>query len=237
MIEKKTLEDNLKRIQKQVSDAAESSGRSQEDVKLIPVSKTFAPEVLKLATDLGVNLFGESYAQELKTKYEWFEEKGFSQPEWHFIGHLQRNKVKYIAPYVHTIHAVDTLKLANQINKEAEKNERKINILIQINTSGEESKYGFNEKDFLENLNTIDSLSYINLVGLMTIAGLDATIEENVVEFKRLKELKNKASELVGRDLKELSMGMSSDFKEAIVEGSTLVRIGSAIFGKRDYKK
>lgn len=231
------IKENLEKIEEKIKKAALNSGRNSEDVKLIAVSKTFDPEILEIAINSGAKYLGESYAQELKSKYEWFEENSKDQPEWHFIGHLQRNKVKYIAPFVKMIHAVDSLRLAKEINKQAIKNERNIDILIQINTSGEESKFGFDPELVKSQIKEIDELPNIEICGLMTIAGLDASIEENIEEFKLLKKMRIELSEIIGRDLKELSMGMSGDFEAAIENGSTMVRVGSAIFGKREYQK
>ncbi|MDC1067917.1 YggS family pyridoxal phosphate-dependent enzyme [Candidatus Kapabacteria bacterium] len=233
MISKEDLSSNLDGINSRISIACKEVDRDKDAVKLIPVSKVFPPEVLALAQEIGVKYFGESYAQELKSKYEWFESNNLKQPEWHFIGHLQRNKVKYIAPFVHTIHAVDSLKLAKAINKEAIKSDRVINILLQVNTSEEESKYGFTDNELLSSVIEINNLSNVKINGLMTIAGLDATIDENIIEFRKLKEMKHKVSKLIDTELKELSMGMSADFEEAIKNGSTIVRVGSAIFGNR----
>lgn len=237
MVEKEELKQNLEKIENRIDEICRRIGSEREKVKLIPVSKTFAPDILKNAQDAGSVRFGESYAQELKSKFEWFEENNLKQPEWHFIGHLQRNKVKYIAPFVKMIHAVDSLRLAREINKQAEKNERKIDILVQINTSGEESKFGFDPEIAKNEIKEIDGFENIDIKGLMTIAGLDATIEENRKEFQLLAKLKNEFTEILGKNLNELSMGMSGDFEAAIEEGSTMVRVGTAIFGEREYKK
>lgn len=237
MLTKEELKNNLTIIREKIKRAVKDSGRNENSVKLIPVSKTFPPELLLNAMEIGEKCFGESYVQELKSKFEWFEENKKAQPEWHFIGHLQRNKVKYIAPFVDTIHAVDSLRLAKEINKRAEQSNRNIKILVQINTSGEDSKFGLPKDDYLPAIKEILELKNIEVIGLMTIAGLDTNIDENIKEFILLKEILNLINNEFNLSLKELSMGMSGDFEEAIKEGSSMVRIGSSIFGQRNYKK
>jgi pyridoxal phosphate enzyme (YggS family) len=204
---------------------------------LVAVSKTHPVDAIREAYELGVRDFGENKVQEL-------EEKQAVLPKdirWHFIGHLQSNKVKYIAPFIYLIHGVDSLKLLTEINKQAEKCGRVINCLLQVYIAKEESKFGLDEKE-LEDLirsEAVKNMKNIKVVGLMGMATF--TDNEEIVrqEFRYLKsifdKLKNKALP-PNFDLKEISMGMSGDYIIAQEEGSTMVRIGTAIFGEREYK-
>ena len=207
----------------------------ENNTLLIPVSKTHPIDIIKIAIKNGINVFGESYAQELKQKHETLEQDNIQQPIWHFIGHLQRNKVKYIAPFVNMIHTVDSLKLANEINKQALKNNRTIDILLQVNTSGEENKFGVDPSNLFDLARNVLELKNLNLKGLMTITGLDSSNEERINEFKLLGNLKKQLESELEILLPELSMGMSGDYEEAINQGSTMVRVGTSIFGKRNY--
>lgn len=230
-----SVKENLREIQSNIEKFEEKYGRSKGEVKLIPVSKVHPIEKILEAMEAGYNVFGESYVQELTKKYEELETKGLKQPTWHFIGHLQSNKVKYIAPFIDTIHTVDKLKLANEIDKRAEQNNRKINILIQVNTSGEESKFGIEPRELNNLVEEVLKLKNIELIGLMTIAGLEATAKENEKEFELLANLLKEINSSYNLNLSELSMGMTSDYELAIKQGSTMIRIGTAIFGERVY--
>ncbi|MCL6259938.1 YggS family pyridoxal phosphate-dependent enzyme [Aquiflexum sp. TKW24L] len=204
---------------------------------LVAVSKTHSIDAIKQAYDLGVRDFGENKVQEV-------EEKQAQLPKdirWHFIGHLQTNKVKSIAPFIYLIHGVDSLKLLTEINKQAIKCGKVINCLLQIYIAKEESKFGLdiNELDELVQSEAIKSLTNVKIVGLMGMATF--TDNENMVreEFKNLKSIfeRLKTKELPANfDLKEISMGMSGDYILAQEEGSTMIRIGTAIFGEREYK-
>jgi len=212
---------------------------SSQNVQLVAVSKTKSVEDIKELYDLGQRDFGENYVQELV-------EKQVKLPEdirWHFIGHLQSNKVKYIAPFVHLIQSVDSLKLLKEINKQAVRHNREIQCLLQVHIAEEETKFGFDESEleriFNTNLNELHELKNILVGGLMGIASL--TEDENNVrtEFKKLKSIFDKYSQLQTLNYKPetLSIGMSSDYKIAIEEGSNMVRIGSLLFGARIYNK
>jgi len=205
--------------------------------KLIPVSKTKANELLMEAYDAGNKVFGENKVQELVQKYEDLPK----DIEWHFIGHLQRNKVKYIAPFVSLVHAVDSLRLLRMIDKEAKKNNRVIECLLQIHIASESTKFGFSPdevKSLVKETNWPE-LSGIRIVGLMGMATNTLDLEAVRDEFKIITRLKH---ELEAMDLpeniemRELSMGMTNDYKIALDEGSTMVRIGTAIFGARACK-
>lgn len=230
-----TISDRWKNIQEQVADSVTKVNRNLSDVKIIAVSKTQPASVLVDAMASGINVFGENYALEAVEKHSVLSALGL-HPEWHFIGHLQSNKVKLIAPFITMIHSVDSLKLAREISKCAVENNRNIDILIQVNTSGEESKSGCEPKDVNKLVEDVMKLPSINLCGFMTIPSFTATDEELRGEFTMLRQIRN---ELRVRypSVKHLSMGMSGDFPLAINQGATMVRIGTAIFGERTYIK
>lgn len=203
--------------------------------KLIAVSKTHTVERVLEAYHAGQRMFGENKVQELVAKWELLPK----DIEWHLIGHLQTNKVKYIAAFVSLIHAVDSIKLLEEINKQAKKVNRKINCLLQVHIGKEETKFGFSEQELMDLidrgiLSTLDSISIQGLMGMATLTSDEKMIRN---EFKQLKYLfdKMKARAIPPMEVRELSMGMSSDYKIAIEEGSTMVRIGTALFGDRDY--
>ena len=205
-----------------------------EQVKLIAVSKMKPAELIQEAYDSGHRAFGENKVQELREKQPILPE----DIEWHMIGHLQSNKVKYIAPYVYMIHAVDSFKLLKEINKRAKSNDRVIKVLLQIHIATEESKFGFNGEEVVELLNNPEfkDLGNVQVSGLMGMA--TNTIDMDLIksEFKSLKDLFDQLqNDFFDEDkFTELSMGMSNDYLIAIEEGSTMVRIGTAIFGLRD---
>ncbi len=215
--------------------SAIKANRDPSDVKIIAVSKTQPSSVLIEAMSSGVTVFGENYALEAIEKYNALSVVGLS-PEWHFIGHLQSNKVKMIAPFVTMIHSVDSLKLAREISKCAIENNRKIQILIQVNTSGEESKSGCEPNEVRNLVEEIIKLPSIELCGLMTIPSFTATDDELRREFTILRQIRDELK-LIYHSIHHLSMGMSGDFPLAISEGATMIRIGTAIFGERVYTK
>lgn len=206
------------------------------DCLLIAVSKTKPVEDLQEAYDAGIRDFGENKVQEVVDKQPQLPE----DIRWHMIGHLQRNKVKYIAPFVHLIHGVDSAKLLKAINKEGEKIGRVISCLLQVHIAKEESKFGFDAKELKELMESdeLARLDHVKVKGLMGMATF--TDDEQVIraEFRELKSLMDQLNEMAlppNVELKELSMGMSGDYLIAQEEGSTMVRIGSAIFGERNY--
>jgi hypothetical protein len=205
---------------------------SEKNVQLIAVSKTKPVEDIKELYDLGQRDFGENYVQELADKQGQLPK----DIRWHFIGHLQTNKVKYIAPFIHLIQSVDSLKLLKEINKQAVKHNREIQCLLQVHIADEETKFGFDEHE-LHELDELHELKNICIVGLMGMASL--TDDENKIrtEFKKLKNIFDNFAQIQTANckLQILSMGMSSDHKIAIEEGSTMVRIGSLLFGGRIY--
>ncbi|WP_323756810.1 YggS family pyridoxal phosphate-dependent enzyme [Roseivirga sp.] len=204
--------------------------------QLIAVSKTKPKEDLLQAYETGQRAFGENKVQELTEKAEALPK----DIEWHMIGHLQRNKVKYIAPFVHLIHAVDSDRLLKEIDKQAEKNERIIPCLLQVFIAKEESKFGFSEEELLDFLKSeaFKDLKHIKVVGLMGMATNTDDMQRVKNEFTGLKELFDQIKVEIHSgniEMKELSMGMTSDYQVACEAGSTMVRIGSAIFGGRNY--
>lgn len=231
------LKDNYKAIRKSVVDCAQSHYRNPGDITILAVSKTFPPETIELAYQSGIRSFGENYAQELRDKLQYFSNLSI-KPDWHFIGHLQSNKVKYLIPFVKLIHTVDDFDLAKEIDKRAASAGIIQNILIQVNTSGEPQKSGI-EPDELNSLAaSIVQLNNINLIGLMTIGTFTEDQAISRKEFSLLAKLKQETNNFLGQEkLTELSMGMSHDYLIAIEEGATIVRIGTAIFGDRTYFK
>lgn len=203
--------------------------------RLIVVSKTQPIEKITEAYETGHRIFGENKVQELCSKYEVLP----TDIEWHLIGHLQTNKVKYVAPFVHLIHAVDSLKLLEEINKQAQKVNRIIKCLLQIHIAEEETKFGLSENELPEIIKGINTLTHVEVVGLMGMATFTENTEQIRKEFIHLKTIFNNLAQShlpKNMVMKELSMGMSGDYKIAIEEGSTLVRIGTSIFGERHYQ-
>jgi pyridoxal phosphate enzyme (YggS family) len=203
-------------------------------VQLIAVSKTKPVSMLQEAYDAGQRLFGENYVQEIVEKQPLLS----NDIEWHFIGHLQSNKVKYIAPFVKCIHAVESEKLLAEINKQAVKNNRSIECLLQIHIAEEESKFGFNPENAIAEIRKIDFSKYPNITinGVMGMASFVDDQDQVKREFQSLKQIFDalkKECFATSNSFKEISMGMSGDYKMAIEEGSTMVRVGSSIFGSR----
>ncbi len=204
-------------------------------VKLVAVSKKKTAADIQAAYETGQLDFGENYVQELVDKYEALPK----DIHWHFIGHLQRNKVKYIAPFVHLIHGVDSLKLLKEINKQGKKCERQIHVLLQVHIAKEESKFGFDEQEIVDMLDsdTFAELNHVSIRGLMGMATNTKDLEVVKQEFTGLRELYHKLRQheaLSHQHFTELSMGMTQDYPTAIECGSSMVRIGSAIFGARN---
>jgi hypothetical protein len=214
---------NLGRVREQIQSAAARSGRDAGDVALIAVSKTIEPERLEAVLAEGQMLFGESRLQEAKAKIPLVS----GRARWHLVGHLQTNKARDAVALFELIHSVDSMKLAAELNKWAERAGKTQAILLEVNTSGEGSKFGLRPEDLTAALREIRSLPRLEVNGLMTIAPFRDKVEEVRPHFRRLRELRD------GAGLRELSMGMSHDFAVAIEEGATMVRIGSAIFGER----
>ncbi|MHC1738276.1 MAG: YggS family pyridoxal phosphate-dependent enzyme [Ignavibacteriaceae bacterium] len=225
------IRDNVNRITAEIHQTCIEANRTPSEVKLIAVSKNFdVPDILE-AYNAGIRRFGENKAQEMKSKADQLN-LGF---EWHFIGHLQTNKVKYIIDKVKYIHSIDSLKLAETVNKFADNRLEKLNVLLEIKTSDEATKYGLStDKEIYEVAEFCKQSANLNLKGLMTIAPFtdDAgEIRRSLIALRQLGDRMNRD----GFEISEYSMGMTSDFKIAIEEGATFIRIGTAIFGERNY--
>ncbi|MBQ2613836.1 MAG: YggS family pyridoxal phosphate-dependent enzyme [Clostridia bacterium] len=226
------IRENLEQVQKEIVSAALDAGRNPKDVRLIAVSKTKPLSMVEEAADCGMMDFGENRPQELA-------EKQAQRPDlrWHQIGQLQKNKVRHIIDKVALIHSVDSLSLAEEIEKRAGVIDKIQDILIQVNISGEESKSGVKPEEAAELCRAISTLSHIRIRGLMTISVQGMSDEENFALFSRLRELAQEidALKLDGVSMQELSMGMTHDFLPAIRAGATMIRVGSGIFGVREY--
>ncbi len=235
--EAKTIKERLKIIRDRIEEAKIRSGREKEDIKLLAVTKTVTPERIVEAVEAGQSLFGENYVQEAKEKIDQLKESGFNL-EWHFIGHLQRNKVKYIIGYFSCIETLDSIKLAKEINKHAQKHGICLPCFIQINISGEETKFGIAPKELERFLDELSDFKNITITGLMTLPPFSLDPEQVRPYFIQLRELRDKfyKTHPVANKMIELSMGMTNDFEIAIEEGATIVRIGTAIFGPRPCK-
>ncbi|MDO4304469.1 MAG: YggS family pyridoxal phosphate-dependent enzyme [Bacillota bacterium] len=227
------IKENLELVSENIKRSCENSGRSPEDVTLIAVSKTKPVSALMEAYNCGCREFGENKVQELVEKYEAMP----SDIRWHMIGHLQRNKVKYIVDKVFLIHSVDSLRLAEEISREAVKKQVEVSILIEINAAGEDTKYGVSPSEALPLIKEIAVLPGIHIKGLMTIAPYVENPEENRQYFELLRQLAVDISSknIDNISMNVLSMGMTGDYMVAVEEGASYVRVGTGIFGERQY--
>ena len=223
------IEQNLRTVQARIDDAAARAGRDPAQIKLIAVTKTVAIERIREAISSGISAFGENYVQEARQK---IEEIGRTGLQWHFIGHLQRNKAHYAVRLFDLIHAVDSIKLARELDKRAAAEGKTMNCLIEVNLSEEASKFGTTEETARELAHEMHGLEHISLRGLMTMPPYFDDPESSRPYFIALRKLQEKIAQ-DGIPLPELSMGMSTDFEVAIEEGATMVRVGRAIFGER----
>ena len=223
------ISDNLINIHSRIQDAAHRVGRQVSDVRLVAVSKTYPPAVIQEAWNSGQRVFGENRVQDALPKIAELP----AEAEWHFIGHLQSNKIRKALPAFTLIHGVDNLELAQQINRIAGEMGLTANILLEINVSGEASKFGFSPTDLRQNLEGLLCLPNIGINGLMTMAPYSEDPETARPVFSKLRILRDELAAKTGQALRELSMGMSGDFEVGIEEGATIVRIGSSIFGHR----
>lgn len=230
------IKENLINVNNNIQKACERSNRGAETVILVNVSKTKPIAILEEGYTVGMRLFGENKVQELQEKYVGFQKKDVI---WHMIGHLQSNKVKYIVDKVDLIHSVDSMKLARTIEKEAKKKNCIVNILLQVNIVGETTKYGFSKDELIEAIPILAKLSNIKILGLMLLAPYVTNPEENRLIFRELHQLMVDINHknIDNIDMNVLSMGMSNDYQVAIEEGATMIRIGTGLFGKRDYPK
>lgn len=228
------IKENLELIRERMDKACQSVNRESKEVRLLLATKTVPAEKIKQALQIGETLIGENRGQELHQKYSLLESE---KAEWHFIGHLQTNKVKDVLKYVTCIHSVDRLKLGKVLHKELTKQNRQIDILVQINTSYEESKFGVAPEEALSLIEDLSKLDTLNIKGLMTIGKLTTNVKETRECFRLLKSIQQQVIQqnYPRVDMDILSMGMSGDLEVAIEEGSTMIRVGTAIFGERKY--
>ncbi|MBR4341608.1 MAG: YggS family pyridoxal phosphate-dependent enzyme [Lachnospiraceae bacterium] len=237
MITEKELKENLDFVESKICEAAAKANRERNDIKLISISKTNPVEVLEYAVNAGVRVFGENKVQELVTKMDYFDAKGINDIEWHLVGHLQSNKVKYIIGRVKMIHSVESEKLAAVIDQESKKKNVITDILVEVNIGSEDSKFGITAEEAPEFIEKISKFENIRVKGLMCIAPYTSDPEENRKFFIQMKKLSvdiaNKNIHNV--TMNNLSMGMTGDYTVAIEEGATMIRVGTGIFGKRDY--
>ena len=224
-----TLAENLALIRERMAAACARAGRPLESVELLAVSKFQSPEKVSAAAGLGLTLFGENRVQEAKAKIPQCP----SRLQWHLLGHLQSNKARDAVGLFSLIHSVDSLALAQELQKQAEKQSRKVPILLEVNIAGEASKFGWTPQQVLTELATVKAASRMELHGLMTIAPYAIHPEKVRPIFRQLRELRDQCADRLGAPLPVLSMGMSGDFEVAIEEGATLIRVGTALFGER----
>lgn len=228
-----SLLQNISSIYKRISHAAMRAGRNPQDVKLIAVTKTVSIERIREAIDAGLKIFGENRVQEAQKKVMSDELRVTSgKIQWHLIGHLQKNKAKYAVRLFNLIHSVDSIGLAEEINRSAEKTGKIQDVLTEVKLSPEVTKHGTSKTELVGLIKAVSAMKNLNLIGLMTIPPFFENPEDTRLYFRELRELRDKAV-AAGFDLPELSMGMSHDFEAAIEEGATMVRIGTAIFGER----
>lgn len=225
--------ENLKKVEDNVDAACRKAGRSRDEVTLIAVSKTKPVEMLSAIYNQGIRDFGENKVQEMCDKMEQLP----SDIRWHMIGHLQTNKVKYIVGHTTLIHSVDSLHLAKEIEKQAEKKDVTVDILVEVNIAEEESKFGIHKEETYELVRQIAALPHVHICGLMTIAPYVENPEDNRMYFRGIRQLSVDIAEknIDNVDMDVLSMGMTGDYMIAIEEGATMVRVGTGIFGERNY--
>ena len=227
------IQQNIVDIEQRITAAAQKSGRKREDILLLAVSKTIDVPRIKQAVDCGLKELGENRVQEILEKYDTMGKDVC----WHLIGHLQTNKVKYIINKVKMIHSVESIKLAEEIDKRAKQSNVIMDILVEVNIADEQSKFGVTPKETLSFIKNIAFLDNIRIKGLMTVAPFVDNPEENRDCFRRMRQLlvDINAEKIDNVNMNVLSMGMSNDFEVAIEEGATIVRVGTNIFGKRVY--
>jgi len=224
-----SLADNLTLIQQRIHAACDRAGRSVDSVTLLAVSKTHPADTVKAVTELGITLFGENKVQEAKAKISNSPGKAC----WHFIGHLQSNKCRDAVELFSMIQCVDSFAIAKEINKRADQAAKTMPVLLEINVAGESSKFGYKPEQMLAELKELNALPRLEIHGLMAIPPYSPAPEKSRPYFKALRELKQRAEDVLGAPLPVLSMGMSDDFAVGIEEGSTMIRVGTALFGAR----
>ena len=226
-----SIAENLQVVRKRIEESCARAGRDPASVLLLPVTKGHPAAVVEEAAELGLRIFGENKVQEAKVKIP----QSSSRLQWQMIGHLQSNKARDAVQLFSMIQSIDSLSLAEEVNKWAEKLSKRIPILIEVNTGGEGSKYGFSPESIP--IEGINALPRLEVQGLMTVAPYTPTPDRVRPFFRKLKELRDVCSDRLGAPLQHLSMGMSGDYEVAIEEGATIVRLGTALFGPRSYAK
>lgn len=229
------IRENVAAIREMISSSAKKAGRDPSEIKLIGVTKTVdVPRIKDLLAE-GVSIVGENRVQDFLPKYEEFQKLEIRPDEWHFIGHLQRNKVKFIADKVDLIHSVDSLSLAHEINRHGEKIGKIINILVEINIASEKSKFGIPPDEIFKFIEDLANMQFIRLSGIMCVAPFVEIADENRIYYARMSKIIVDINSKCVYHTKvvDLSMGMTADFATAIEEGATMVRIGTALFGER----
>ena len=227
------IPENLERVREQIAQAAGKAGRAIEDIELVAISKTHEAAKVREAAEAGQTLFGESRVQEARVKIPELP----SNLRWHFVGHLQKNKIRHALPLFELIHSVDSLALAQDINRIAEEDGLHPRILLEVNVAGEGSKFGFTSDKLRAEMEPLLALPRLSILGLMTIPPLAEEAEGSRKYFVQLREVRDRVQTEFHVDLAQLSMGMTQDFAVAVEEGATLVRVGTAIFGERSRKK
>jgi len=224
---------NLERVREQITQAAAKAHRSIDDIQLVAITKTHPAEKVREAIEAGQTLFGESRVQEARAKIPELP----SNIRWHFVGHLQKNKIRHALPLFEMIHSLDSLALAQEVNRIAQEEGLHPRVLLEVNVAGEGSKFGFPPDALRDQMEELLVLPRLSILGLMTIPPLGEEAEASRKYFVQLRELRNHLQTEFWVDLAQLSMGMTQDFAVAIEEGATLVRVGTAIFGERSKKQ
>jgi PLP dependent protein len=224
-----SVAENLARVREQIAQAATKVGRSIDDIELVAISKTHPAEKVREAYEVGQTMFGESRVQEARAKIPELP----SAIHWHFVGHLQKNKIRNALPLFEMLHSVDSLALAQDMNRIAEEEGLHPRVLLEVNVAGEGSKFGFKPETLRAEMETLLALPRLSILGLMTIPPLAGEAEASRKYFVQLRELRDRVQTGFQVDLAHLSMGMTNDFAIAVEEGATLVRVGTAIFGER----
>ena len=228
-----SVAENLGRVREQIAHAAEKSGRSINDVELVAITKMHPVEKVSDAIDAGQTLFGESRVQEARAKIPELP----SNVRWHFVGHLQKNKIRHALPLFEMIHSADSLEFAQEMNRIAQEEGLHPRVLIEVNVAGEGSKFGFQPDKLRQQMETLLTLPRLSIEGLMCVPPLAEEVEDARRYFVQLRELRDSLENECNVKLPQLSMGMTNDFSIAVEEGATLVRVGTAIFGERNARK
>jgi pyridoxal phosphate enzyme (YggS family) len=228
-----SIAENLARVREQIAQVAAKANRNADDVELVAISKTHDAAKVREAIEAGQTLFGESRVQEARAKIPELP----SNSRWHFVGHLQKNKIRHALPLFELIHSVDSLALAQDINRIAEEDGLHPRVLLEVNVAGEGSKFGFTPEKLREDLENLLALPRLSILGLMTIPPIAEEAEASRRYFVELRELRDRLQTEFHVDLAQLSMGMTQDFAIAVEEGATLVRVGTAIFGERSKRQ